>query len=64
MSDCDHVYEFLREEKKNEGFERNPRWVYYDVYFCSRCLNYEKVKIKETVPSRHSFGEDTVWRKP
>jgi hypothetical protein len=63
MSDCEHQYTFLRQKKKNEGYDRNPRWVYYDVFFCERCLTYREVKVKETVPSRERFGEDVVWEQ-
>jgi hypothetical protein len=63
IKECDHQFTFLRQERINEGYERNPIWVYYDVFYCARCVNYQRVKVKETVPSRDSFTEETVWSK-
>ncbi len=60
---CEHQFVYLREEKKNEGYDRNPRWVYYDVFFCERCLQYRRVRTKETVEARDHFGEEVVWRQ-
>lgn len=48
----EHSYVFLRQEKTNVGFERNPHWRYEDVFFCERCLHYERVFVKETEPDR------------
>jgi hypothetical protein len=64
MSGCNegHDFVFLREEKVNEGYDRNPRWAYYDVFHCRRCLDYQRVKTKETVNARDHFGEETVQR--
>lgn len=61
MSDCDHKYIFLRQEKKNEGYERNPRWAYYDVFFCERCLEHQRLTAKVTVPAVDRFGEEVIW---
>ena len=63
MSDCEHQYVFLRQEKKNEGCERNPEWVYYDVFYCERCLTYQRQAVKKTVPARDHFGELTTWER-
>ena len=60
--ECAHQFVFLRQDKVNEGFDRNPRWAHYDVFFCERCLAYERIKVYETVPARDRFGEDVVWR--
>jgi hypothetical protein len=61
---CEHQFTFLRQEKTNEGYERNPTWAYYDVFFCARCLEYQRVKVREAVNARDRFGEETVWEKP
>lgn len=61
MKECEHKFVFIRQEKENIGYERNPTYLYQDVYFCERCLEYKKVKIRETRPSRESFYvEDTI----
>ena len=62
MADChEHKFVYLRQEKKNIGFDRNPRYLHEDVFFCERCLRYERVKVKETVPDPMRFdGEVTV----
>ena len=62
MSTCHHAFMFLRQERTNVGFDRNPRWLYEDVFFCERCLAYKRIPIKETAPSRDHFGEDIVTR--
>jgi len=42
---CEHSYVFLRQETRNEGYQRNPNWVPYDVFFCSRCLAREQRRV-------------------
>jgi hypothetical protein len=64
MSEHRHQFTFLRQEKRNEGYDRNPRWVYYDVFFCEECLEYRFEKVKETRDSRQFFGEEVVWERP
>jgi hypothetical protein len=63
MSHCEHQYVFLRQEKHNIGYDRNPRWLVEDVFSCERCLTYQRVKVKETVPAVDHFGEQTVWEQ-
>lgn len=57
---CPHQFVFLRQEKRNIGYDRNPRYLYEDVFFCEHCLQYQRVKIKETELRRDSFGEVVV----
>lgn len=57
MSECEHQYVYLRQEKKNEGYERNPHWVYYDVFYCERCLTYSSKSVRATRPATDHFGE-------
>lgn len=64
MSEHQHKFTYLRQEKRNEGYERNPTWVYYDVFFCEACLEYRFEKVKETRDSSERFGEETVWERP
>jgi len=60
-SECEHKFEFLRQDKINVGYERNPTWLYADVFFCSRCLSYKNIPVKATQPSQESFyREDSV----
>lgn len=62
-TECDHKFEYLRQEKRNIGYERNPTWQVLDVYFCSRCLKYKNIAIEEYRPSSQSFYEKCVeWR--
>ncbi len=61
MSDCKHQFKFLRQEKRNEGYEHNPRWIYSDVFFCEKCLAYERRPVKVTVPAVDHFGETEVY---
>ena len=58
---CEHRFQFLREERKNIGYERNPTWQYADVYFCEKCLEYKTVKTRKTQPHPHNLtGEIEV----
>ena len=57
-----HDFEFLRQEKTNVGFERNPLWRYEDVFYCKRCLQYKRVVVKHTVPRTDRFGERETSR--
>jgi hypothetical protein len=60
MGECEHQFVFLRQEETNIGYDRNPRWLYEDVFFCQRCLEYQRRRVKETVPAVDHFGEQTV----
>lgn len=44
--------------------DRIGKWEVYDVFFCSGCLAYKRVKIMELEPGRHSFEREVTWRKP
>lgn len=52
----EHKFVFLREERKNIGYERNPTWQYSDIYFCEGCLEYRKVPTKKTQPHPTNLG--------
>jgi hypothetical protein len=45
MAECKHAFVFLRQETRNEGYPRNPNWVVYDVFFCSKCLARQQIKV-------------------
>jgi hypothetical protein len=45
----EHTYVWLRQETYNEGWETNPTWVLYDLFFCQHCLHIEKVKANPDV---------------
>ena len=58
---CDHKYQFLRQEitpTKKWEHRVNERKV-EDVFFCERCLSYQKVLVRREEPDRGSFG----WRE-
>ena len=60
MAECAHKFTFLRSEKTNIGFPRNPTYLHEDVYFCEKCLTYQRKKLRETRPSSESFYEEHV----
>lgn len=60
MSDCDHKFTFLRTEKKNIGYDRNPLWLVQDVYFCERCLDYKRVDVRQERPGTDTFERRVV----
>ena len=59
----EHKWQFLRTEEQNVGYDRNPTWHIFDVYFCDRCLAYQRVHIRTEGPSRESFSRLVMWRK-
>ena len=56
----DHNFTFLRQERRNIGYDRNPVWLVEDVFFCSRCLEYKKVAVEKRTPRSDSFTEEFV----
>lgn len=60
MSDCDHKFTYLRQEEKNIGYDRDPLWLIQDVYFCEKCLKYQRVDVRKERPARDSFERRIV----
>ena len=58
MGECEHSYQFLRQEKRNIGYDRNPTWAYTDIFFCEKCLAYKEKVVRKTQPSPRSFYEE------
>lgn len=58
---CDHKFEFLRSGKMNVHYERNPIWLHFDVFFCSRCLTYKNVPTRASTPSSESFYREVEY---
>ena len=50
MSECQHDFQFLRQEEKNVGFDRNPTYLLEDVFFCRKCLKYARKSVEKRVP--------------
>lgn len=64
IDDAGHQYQFLRQEKRNIGALSAPRYEYTDSYFCTRCLDYQRVAVQRTHPAHTDLGvEDVEWRK-
>lgn len=59
---CEHKYIFLRQEEVPMAWngDRVMARKIEDVYFCEKCLEYKRVRIREEVPSRYSFNWVTV----
>ncbi len=56
MTDEDHKHSFvfLRQEKRNIGYDRNPTWLVEDVYYCKECLEYCRVGVEKQTPKNDS----------
>jgi hypothetical protein len=54
---CRHEFVFLRQERKNVGYDRNPTWLVEDVFFCEGCLLYRRVPVEKRTPRSDSFEE-------
>lgn len=54
---CDHCFVFLRQEKKNVGYDRNPTYVVEDLFFCEKCLEYKRIAVERRTPRTDSFDE-------
>lgn len=61
----EHQFVFLRQEKVpiTTWGDRISKWGYYDVFFCEGCLDYQRIKVKETEPHPHLLGEVVTWRR-
>ena len=46
---CDHEVVFLRQENKELGYRY---MVKEDVFFCSKCLSYQRVKVWDSRDDR------------
>ena len=60
---CEHKYVFLCEEKENIGYDHNPIWAYYDLFFCERCLQHCRILTRKTQPARISLDDEVIWRR-
>lgn len=57
---CDHKFTFIRQEEKNIGYDRNPLWLIQDVFFCERCLEYQRIDVRKERDREDSFGRRIV----
>lgn len=48
--DSIHKFIYLRQERRNIGYDRDPIWLVEDVYYCELCLIYKRVAVEK----RHS----------
>ncbi len=62
MSKCCHKFMFIRQERKNVGYDRDPVWLVEDVFFCEQCLEYKRVAVEKRTPRRDSLTEEYVER--
>jgi hypothetical protein len=62
VNDCTHEFIYLRQERKNIGYDRDPKWLVEDVFFCNHCLTYRRVAVEERTPRRDSLTEEYVKR--
>jgi len=51
--DCEHALVWLRQEQREDGYDY---YRVYDVFFCSKCLEYEYVEIELRVGGRRRKG--------
>ena len=54
---CDHDFVFLRQERKNVGYDRNPTWIVEDLFHCRKCLAYKRVAVERRTPRTDSYDE-------
>lgn len=50
---CEHTYVFLRQEERNVGYDRNPTYYVYDIYYCQRCCTYKRIHVRTDEPDRY-----------
>lgn len=62
MDECKHEYVFLRQERRNIGYDRNPVWLVEDLYFCKHCIHYQRVSVEQRTPRSDSLTEEHVKR--
>ena len=55
---CQHHFVFLRQETRNEGYERNSVWAVYDIFFCENCLEYRK---RQVDPCYREYANSNGW---
>lgn len=60
---CDHQFIFLRSEETNIGYDRAPKYLIRDVYFCQHCLIYRKLDVRHEVPSSAEFGKRVITER-
>lgn len=59
--DCEHNFQFLRQETELEGGYRPDRKT-FDVFYCPKCLAYKRKHVLTEEESRERFGWDVKWR--
>lgn len=59
---CEHRFIFLRQDKRNIGYDRNPTYLIEDIYFCEKCLKYQRVGIEKRTPKSDSYTEEYIER--
>lgn len=59
---CSHSFVWLRQERKNIGYDRNPIYGVDDIFFCQKCLEYRRVTIEKRRPRSDSFADEIVER--
>ena len=57
-----HNFQFLRQEKRNIGYDRSPVWQIEDLFFCASCLEYRRIIVEKRTPRSDSFTEEYVQR--
>ena len=53
---CDHRYVFVRQEKESDGGHFRPTYSVFDLFFCEKCLQYQKKKVAEEVANGFDSG--------
>jgi hypothetical protein len=51
-----HEFLFLRQEKQNVGYDRNPEWIVEDVFHCKHCLTYRRVPVERQTERHDGSG--------
>ena len=43
---CTHLFQFMRQESRNDGYAHLLSWTTHDVFFCTRCLERREVRVR------------------
>jgi hypothetical protein len=57
MDECEHDFVWLRQERRNIGYDRNPTWLIEDVFHCRKCLEYRRLAVEKRTPNHSTLGE-------
>lgn len=55
-TDHEHEFVFLRQEIRDDGGGWRPNRIQEDIYFCSKCLIYKKIKVADYWPEGGGSG--------